>query len=554
MPSPRTILRCIEDFMIGIEFHFPTGRYHATPWNRQVNEGAVEWPPAPWRLLRALVATWYRKAAGDFSKVELEELVNALAAEQPCYQLPEAVDMHTRHYMPPYKGTTDKVFDTFLHIGDEPVRIVWPDVTLDESKTARLSTLVDRLGYLGRAESWVEGRVMNDAANQDFSANATPINHSSAPADGELVDVLSPIAPDAYSEWRQPHAERFKENRRAYRRSRNWNEELTDTDREKLRAAVPKTFFEALQMETSTLHEYGWNRPPGSQWLKYRRPVPGRNRKMTRTYKLDASRDYPTVARFRVTATVPPRLTDAVAVGDSMRKALLSKADDPPPPVFTGKGEDNKPLTGHRHVHVFSEALGRHGHITHIVLYAPMGFDEDARQAIEKIRTLWHKKLDADVDVVLLGLGNPDDFAGTNRQAGHSLALYRSKIWRSRTPFVPTRHGKLRKDGTEKCDEDGYWIDGPRHDLRRILVENDFPEPVRISDVDDADELAWTKLDGKKTRWLEFRTDRQGGGRRSTYRGFGFEIEFPEPVAGPVCAGYGAHYGLGRFEPVLNED
>ena len=37
---------------------FPLGRYHATPWDASVNEGRVEWPPSPWRILRALVSTF----------------------------------------------------------------------------------------------------------------------------------------------------------------------------------------------------------------------------------------------------------------------------------------------------------------------------------------------------------------------------------------------------------------------------------------------------------------------------------------------------------------
>jgi CRISPR-associated protein Csb2 len=40
---------------------FPAGRYHANPWDRAVNEGATEWPPSPWRILRALVATWHTR-------------------------------------------------------------------------------------------------------------------------------------------------------------------------------------------------------------------------------------------------------------------------------------------------------------------------------------------------------------------------------------------------------------------------------------------------------------------------------------------------------------
>lgn len=532
--------------MIGIEFHFPTGRYHATPWNRQVNEGAVEWPPSPWRILRALTATWYRKAYDDFDKSELRTLVEILAGELPSYRLPDGVDMHTRHYMPPYKGTTDKVFDAFLHLDSDPVCVVWPNATLSDDQEARLTLLVERLGYLGRAESWVEARQMSLQALQHFTPNAVPAEQAPESIDGELIDVITPIEPATYEQWRKPHANAFKEKRRAYRRSRGWSEELSAADRKKLRAAVPETFFQALQIETSVLHEYGWNRPPGSDWTKYRRPRLGRKRQMT-THSVVSPTDLPTVARYRVGSTVPPRLTEAIAVGDALRKALLSKADDPVPTVFTGKDEDGQPLKGHRHVHVIPEALGRHGQITHVTLYAPMGFDDDACLAIKRVRELWHRKLDQEVELVLLGLGKPDDFAGKNRRAGHSLAMHRSKTWRSRTPFVPTRHGKCRKDGTKKRDDDGFWIGGPRHDLRRLIVENGLPEPKRIEPVDA------TELDGKKTRWLEFRTDRKrGGGKRSTYRGFGFEIEFDETVTGPICVGYGAHYGLGYFEPVFD--
>ena len=44
-----------------LAIRFPLGRYHANPWDRAVNEGETEWPPSPWRLLRALVATWHTR-------------------------------------------------------------------------------------------------------------------------------------------------------------------------------------------------------------------------------------------------------------------------------------------------------------------------------------------------------------------------------------------------------------------------------------------------------------------------------------------------------------
>ena len=39
-----------------------------------------------------------------------------------------------------------------------------------------------------------------------------------------------------------------------------------------------------------------------------------------------------------------------------------------------------------------------------------------------------------------------------------------------------------------------------------------------------------------------------GEGRRAGSVGYGFRIEFPESVQGPVALGYGAHFGMGGFE------
>src|SRR5436309_7738467 len=81
-----------------IRLTFPGGQYHATPWGRHVNEGVPEWPLSPWRLLRALIATWRRKCP------ELGELAVRRVLEQlvhpPQFRLPPARVAHTRHAMP----------------------------------------------------------------------------------------------------------------------------------------------------------------------------------------------------------------------------------------------------------------------------------------------------------------------------------------------------------------------------------------------------------------------------------------------------------------------
>src|SRR5581483_5784527 len=130
--------------MICVSLRFLAGRYHATPWGRHVNEGAVEWPPSPWRILRALVATW-KRTLPDLPQEQVEPIFRALA-EPPEFLLPPASTGHTRHFMPWFKkGPDDRtlVFDTFVAVSREsPVWVRWPNVSLDGAQRDALTCLL----------------------------------------------------------------------------------------------------------------------------------------------------------------------------------------------------------------------------------------------------------------------------------------------------------------------------------------------------------------------------------------------------------------------------
>jgi hypothetical protein len=49
---------------------------------------------------------------------------------------------------------------------------------------------------------------------------------------------------------------------------------------------------------------------------------------------------------------------------------------------WTGKAAPKVPV-------ILPEANGAHGHITHVTLYAPTGFDETARRAMDGLRDVW---------------------------------------------------------------------------------------------------------------------------------------------------------------------
>ena len=152
---------------------FPLGRYHANPWDRAVNEGASEWPPSPWRILRALVATWHTRWP-DLPAAELDGLLDALA-DPPSYRTPATRPGHTRHYLPDLEhrkgeqGQTDLTLDPFLSVGPEEELLIRWDADLDAGQRQVLGKLAELLPYLGRSESVCEARLVDEDTVPDGS-------------------------------------------------------------------------------------------------------------------------------------------------------------------------------------------------------------------------------------------------------------------------------------------------------------------------------------------------------------------------------------------------
>lgn len=542
--------------MLALEIRFTAGRYHATPWDQHVNEGGVEWPPSPWRVLRALVATWYLKAQDDVSAETLACVVEALAAELPEYCLPRVQAAHTRHYMPLFQGKTTKVFDAFLCFGTpdelaEPgirpdvLHIRWPTVELGSLELAGLSVLVERLAYLGRSESWVSARVVEWP--ESLVANSLPFDEASEPGPAkELVELPAPMVPQHLTSWCAAASADAFERKLSEKRAKaeksgkdSAKVKLSAREREVLRAPFPEGILDALSVDTAVLRRVGWSRPPGSRWVRYVRPRSEPPRPASRP-----SGQRPTVARFAVASAVRPSFTQTVLLTEKLRSSLVKYSDGAP--VFVGK-TGNQPMVGHQHAFLLPEANGADRSVTHITVHAPMGFDAHARAALERVRKVWGHG-GHDVQLVLAGVGGPGDFgpvdaAALDLSAGHCPLFAESRVWVSRTPFVSTRHPKRHRDGRPKLNSADLHVGSPEHDLRRLLhgagLIPETIEPVQA-----------TRLGAKDLRWLEFRLDRRtGGGRRGQAVGHGFRLHFAEPVKGPIALGYGAHFGLGLFVP-----
>jgi len=72
---------------------FPLGRYHATPWRvNPFDDPHGEWPPSPWRMVRAVTARWYqlaRETESEPSIAELKRLQAALCKSIYAFHLPD---------------------------------------------------------------------------------------------------------------------------------------------------------------------------------------------------------------------------------------------------------------------------------------------------------------------------------------------------------------------------------------------------------------------------------------------------------------------------------
>jgi len=512
--------------MLTVGFRFIAGRYHATPWNRQVNEGTVEWPPHPWRIVRSLIATYHMKGRDAGDEKTLLSIIEKISAP-PVYQLPDACMGHTRHYMPLYKeGKSSKIFDTFATISRDDVLLVsWPDTKLDEYEKKFLSSLLRRMSYLGRAESWVEA----DISMEPIKPNCYPLDSRElehADKNMEITEILLPMGEDEYISWLHGYLEK-------------------SDPKTKRRLTALKSKKDALCIETSQLKKDGWSQPPCGKWVQYLRPSDCFD--MKRIYsggKITEKR--PTVARYAVASQVPPRLTEAIYISERVHMSLVKYSDSSP--VFTGRQEDGQPLSGHEHTHILCESnpshgIGRRGEITHISLFSPMGFGMRERKALDMLKKVWGHG-GHDIRLILVGTGNPEEFGGTDTYSGRSPVMGESNVWLSRTPFVPTRHPKTTRRGVAKKDDTGLQIGSPEHELIRLLVKNGFPRPESTTRIEGTD------LAGHWTRWLHFRRERKkGGGTKATNMGYGFRIEFSEPIRGPIALGYGAHFGLGLFVP-----
>ncbi len=414
--------------MLGLALTFDLGRYHANPWGTHVNEGASEWPPSPWRILRALYSVARTNMELEDDRDQVDAAILGLAAAQPpVYELPPVAAAHTRHYMPSAKYSTaqpgearDRVLDGFLALDPRDEVRVWWEIDLDDGCQRALERAAERLGYLGRSESVCSARAIVGPGPQRASAVPVEDQWAAPAAEGsELVDLLAPRPEASLDEL-----------------------SISVTRMRKARRLLPQGARRVPYLVTRA-------QPPTRSVIRKTTP--------------------PDIALFRLDSPHRPGLADAVAIGQLMRSALQSTfgeaGDGGASRTFSGRTGVERRRDQHSHAHFLSLPDRDGRRVDRIVVWAPEGFGPAEVSALAGLRRLWMHGLPASLDVALAALGRSES-AHLPELMGPSLR------WRSLTPFGLVRHPKRRRGGV---------TDTPEEQVRRELEHRLFPEPAEVT-------------------------------------------------------------------------
>ncbi|MFI6587653.1 type I-U CRISPR-associated protein Csb2 [Embleya sp. NPDC050493] len=478
--------------MITIALEFPWRRYHATPWGRHVNEGAVELPPAPWRILRALYATWHERLP-DLPEKHVHAVLTALAQPPRRYLLPPHQLQHTRHYLPDShhksgtNGNTDKAVDAFALLGgDATIHIQWHG-DLDSDQTDTLRALLEAMPYFGRADSLVDARLADTLPRGDDLIPATELADGQPPPGWTTVDLLAPELP---------------------------------------------LDIEALTARPVDVRAGKLLYPPGSRHLTYATPTP------TDTTAPPRQRHRPTTAdatgvtaiRLSIRGRVQPPLTQALPLADAFRAACIRILQPPGSPrrdsALAGKNADGTPYTAgqHRHAHFIPHDSDGDRRIDQLLVWIPDGLTDAELDAIHRLATgdnrVYYHKSPRDLFVRVAAQGPADRVL--------PVELTRpATVWESVTPFTAPRHPHRGQD------RDAHLL----AEVTRELRYRGLPAPTAIR-----------RIPGDWPLHIRHRTSKNET-RDHTRPCDGLRVELSTPVAGPLLLGRHSHYGLGLFHP-----
>ena len=530
--------------MLTIQIKLPWERYHAHPWGQ--NPGRVsepEWPPSPWRLLRALAAAWFRVNPGCPAPDELSALLETLARELPHIGVGKVAFAKTVHYQPNYKhSSSDADLATYGRTRHEnlfaataaPLCFRWTSTTLDEAQTALLRTLLENVAYFGRADSICEAEVITTEP-PDIAWCKPCLSESGIPQkriSQTCRDVFCPNPADfrATDLWiLRANADRGEDQSNQPTVPKHLINQLLAAD-----MRVDGGILVSYQMPD------GWPR----KWL-----VTTAQTTRARAVAEDISIG-PKVAhylRFSLQCRVPVAARFAVDVANLFHKTVCKILDDHNSPALTGKG-----ISGHQHAFYLPTSDGTA--LTDLHIWCPLGFTRQEMDILTRVRHLRWGKSRFEINPVLI--------AATKKvpaDAGLSCGTA-AKVWESVTPFVPPLHFYRGSKENPKFNA----ATSPEKQLfdclkdagleKSVFIERIAPTAQHgnwdIVRVDVGNAAAARGFANGVSAAVHQNSSTPANTREIRRVGFFFRLTFNEPISLPRPAlGHSSHFGLGLFQP-----
>lgn len=474
--------------MIVLKINFLTGRYHSTQWGRNVNEGVPEFPPSPYRIIRTVMDSWFRKRS-EWSLGLLETITEKLSNETPSFRIPAYKEGVLKSYMSRNtKDPTEKdlIYDGFISIlPNDPIYVIWETETLTEEEFSHLKEVVSIINYLGRSQSWVKIELME---NFDQGPNVIPSNGKTQNSPyGEVVKVAIPVPKKDYG----------------------------------LNSDNP--WFESLKITTSEIQADGLSNPYSMKFENY---VIKRERSKVEVELNDNyyEKKINTIL-YSVDTKVPPMISESLQVAERFHKkvnGIYGKMfQNARSTNLSGLEQDGSMSKGHKHIFIMPLDLNGTGRISHILIRSRVPFIERELIVLDKLKSVWQSNGRPDIDLIPVEWG----------QDRNVSIISSSKQFSSVTPVVMTRHYRKGRGDFE------HWL---KRELMQEIKDQGLPEPdsIRI--------LKKMIRNGRDYYWLDFKRNRKND---PINIGYGFEVTFKEDVYGPFSVGYGAHFGLGIFYP-----
>jgi CRISPR-associated protein Csb2 len=502
---------------------FPLGRFHATPWRvNPFDDPFGEWPPSPWRFIRAVIARWYqwrRETSGAFNVAELDELASALCDSSYRFHLPVHARRGSpiRQYHPvefgwapanKWKGKgkdrrpisqmraygTSLVQDNYWCVPRGEAGAIWWFLESEQwtpPLAEALDRCLERIVYFGRAESLTSFHRADGHApkpNCELFERQVPNSVRVLVPERDATRADLECVTEAVTR-NVPLGARVMYAERPYR----------PPGREEPARFLARADCRLMQLAI------GWNVPPEPRAVV----------RLTARYRS-------AVVGELLGIKTGNRVRNWSAAESSVRTAIAD---------MLGKDAKGQKLNGHRHTEFLAWWEGSLP--TRLLVWREARpFDADEQEAVQRaaVHELSWSAAGPDTDAWKVRLIPLD--AAVPPPPGFDSAP--AAVWESLTPYVPVRHhlrnGKPRD--TESLE----------NQIRRELGRRGVlgVEQVEVREI-------------HQPTWVAVHIPRREAAARAFVgdrRGHWLRLKFHQPVVGPLRLGHSSSFGLGLFVPL----